>query len=239
MQNLAHAFATKTVQEHQQIAKAFYHHLCDLFIEHIKAVTISSTALCKHVEIQQIEILEKYHQEGKSIILVSGHIGNWEWVAHALALQAPHILCAGYQPLHHQGIDRLAFHLRTRFQRQAIPHTALYRHMITYQGAPQALTLLIDQAPLDPITGYPTIFLGQATQVTLMAARLAKKCKQSILYMAIEKIQRGKYTARPILLATDATPLTVQEIAERYTRQIEDNILQNPALWLWSHRRWK
>jgi KDO2-lipid IV(A) lauroyltransferase len=52
-------------------------------------------------------------------------------------------------------------------------------------------------------------------------------------------MQRGQYQAKLILLTKDPASLSVEEIAELYTRRLEKDILENPALWLWSHRRWK
>ncbi|ROT47527.1 lysophospholipid acyltransferase family protein [Candidatus Cardinium hertigii] len=236
-QNLQNAFATKTAQEHKQIAKAFYQYLCDLFVEHIKALTITPQELLQHVTVSNREILE--NKQGKSILLVSGHFGNWEWIAHALALQTFYTICAGYQPLHHKGIDQLVMRLRTRFQRKAIQNIALLKYMLTYQGPPQAIAWLIDQAPLRKEHGYWTTFLAQPTAVSLTIARLAQKCNLPIFYVQIHQMQRGQYQAKLILLTKDPASLSVEEIAELYTRRLEKDILENPALWLWSHRRWK
>lgn len=238
-QNLIHAFANKTAQQRKQIKKAFYQHLCDLLFEQIKALTITPQLLLQQVILNDIEAIERFYKQSQSIILVAGHFGNWEWIAHALALQTSYTICAGYQPLHHKGIDRMALHVRSRFQRKAMPIAALLRHMATYKGPPQATTLLIDQSPLHKGNGYGTTFLTQPTTFALTAAKLAQKYNQPIFYMQIDRIKRGPYQVRPILLAETPAQLPVQEIAERYTSRLEADILHNPALWLWSHRRWK
>ncbi|MGI2298566.1 lysophospholipid acyltransferase family protein [Candidatus Cardinium hertigii] len=239
VQNLMYVFATKTVRERKQIEKFFYRCLCELLLEQIKACTITSQQLLQHITLEDIEAIEKFYKRNQSIILVSGHFGNWEWAANALALQTSYTICAGYQPLHHKGIDRMALRIRSRFQRKAIPMVSLFRHMTTYKGSPQATTLLIDQAPLHKRNGYGTTFLAQSTTVTLTAAKLAQKYNHPIFYIQTERIKRGQYRVRPILLAETPVELSVQEIAERYTQRLEADILNNPACWLWSHRRWK
>ncbi|MDN5246966.1 MAG: lysophospholipid acyltransferase family protein [Candidatus Cardinium sp.] len=238
-QNLTHAFANKTDQQCNAIEKKFYHHLCDLLLEHIKALTITPRFLLQHVTINDLAMIERYYKQGQSIILVSGHFGNWEWIAHALAWKTSYILTAGYQPLHHASTDQVVLHLRSRFERKAMPMAALFRHMATYKGPPQATTLLIDQAPFHKHNGHPMTFLTQPTTVSLTAAKLARKYNQPLFYIQIDQIKRGQYQAKPILLTAKPAQLPAQEIAERYTRRLEANILQNPALWLWSHRRWK
>ncbi|WP_339044031.1 lysophospholipid acyltransferase family protein [Cardinium endosymbiont of Tipula unca] len=238
-QNLSNAFSDKTVQERKQIEKNFYSHLCDLLVEHIKALTISPHELLRYTSIDNREILESFYSHGRSIILVSGHFGNWEWVAHALALQTSYVICSGYQELKNKSVDRLAMNLRTRFKRKVMKHTSLFRHIIMHNGAPQAVALLIDQAPQCKKNSYWTTFLDQSTAVILTAAKLAQKCNQPIFYIKINQIKRGRYQATPILLTAYPTRLSTQEIAELYTRKLEEDIVSNPSFWLWSHRRWK
>lgn len=238
-QNLSNAFSNKTVQERKQIAKNFYRHLCDLLLEHIKALTIAPHKLLQHTSIHNRELIESFYNHGRSIILVSGHFGNWEWVANALALQTPYIICSGYQELKNKLMDRLVMNLRTRFKRKVIKNTSLFRHVVMYNGTPQAIALLIDQAPQCKKNSYWTTFLSQSTAVILTAAKLAKKCNYPIFYIKINQIERGKYQATPILLTAYPTRLATEEIAALYIRKLEEDILSNPALWLWSHRRWK
>ena len=111
--------------------------------------------------------------------------------------------------------------------------------MLTYKGPPQAVALLIDQAPLHKKGSYWTTFLNQPTAVVLTVAKLAQKVNYPIIYIRINQIHKGRYEVTPILLTESPTTLSVQDIAELYTRRLEEDILKNPALWLWSHRRWK
>lgn len=237
--NLIHAFPTKTKKEWHHITKAFYHNLCDLLVEHIKALTLSPKLLLQRVKLYDIKRIEKFYKEGKSIILVSGHFGNWEWVAHALALQLPYKIYAGYQPLHHAAMDRIVLSLRSRFQRKALPYYTLLKHAIKDKKTLHAIALLSDQAPLDKEKGYETIFLNQPTKVVLTAAQLAQRCNYPIFYVSIKKIKRGQYHATPILLTDTPLRLSVTEIAELYMKKLEADIIQNPPLWLWTHKRWK
>lgn len=237
--NLKNSFKDKTAHECKTIAKDFYQHLSYLLFEHIKALTITPKRLLKHVTIHNRENIEKFYKQGQSIILVSGHFGNWEWIAHALALETSYTIYAGYQPLNNKSIDRLVLHLRRRFQRKALPMVSLFRHMMAYKGPPQAVTLLIDQAPVCKENGYVMTFLNQKTTISLTAARLAQKLGQPIFYIQINSIKRGVYEAKPILLTETPGQLSTQAIAASYMKQLEADILRNPRLWLWSHQRWK
>ncbi|AWN82164.1 lysophospholipid acyltransferase family protein [Candidatus Cardinium hertigii] len=236
-QNLARIFPTKTAAERKQMAKDFYKQLCDLLIEHIKALTLSPKELNRRVVINPLHPLASFYRKGQSIMFVAGHFGNWEWAANALALQTDYTLYAGYQPLHQKSVDTIALRLRNRFQRKALPIRALLRHCLTYTGPLQAITLLIDQVPL---TQKDTIaFLNQPTAIDPTAARLAKKCNYPLFYIQITKIKRGYYSVNPILLTKQPASLSVASIVHLYTKPLEQAIMQQPALWLWSHRRWQ
>ncbi|MBX9890261.1 MAG: hypothetical protein K2X94_03260 [Amoebophilaceae bacterium] len=145
--NLTNAFPHATLQARKNIEKQCYKQLCDLLIEHIKALTITKKKLLQQVKMNNLALLKAFYKQQKSILLISGHFGNWEWTAHAIALQTNYTLCAGYQPLHAKPIDKIATYLRTRFKRKCMPYFALYRYIMTHTATPQAIALLIDQAP--------------------------------------------------------------------------------------------
>lgn len=237
--NLQKSFPNKTNQEYKRITKDFYTHLSDLLVEHIKALTITPERLLTQIQIKNIELLEHFYQQKQSVLLISGHIGNWEWIVHSLALRSPYIICAGYQPLQSKNTDKIVRALRTRFGRKVIPYGELYKYMLTYQGAPQIVGLLIDQAPFNKQTSHWVTFLHQNTAVSMTVPKIAQKCNYPIIYGEVSKIERGKYELTFSLIAAEPTKLTYSEIAALYMNKLEENIRASPALWLWSHRRWK
>lgn len=106
--NLNNAFPFSTLHARKQIEKKIYKQLCDLLIEHIKALTRNKKKILQQVKMNNLEMIEAFYVQKKSILQVSGHFGNWEWTAHAIALQTGYTLCAGYQPLHAKPIDKIA-----------------------------------------------------------------------------------------------------------------------------------
>ena len=80
LSNLRNSFPNKTEKEIQLICKQYYHYLCDLFLETFKTLTISKTNMLKHCYFNpaSLDILNKLASENKNIILVLGHLGNWE-----------------------------------------------------------------------------------------------------------------------------------------------------------------
>jgi KDO2-lipid IV(A) lauroyltransferase len=60
-----------------------------------------------------------------------------------------------------------------------------------------------------------------------------------IYYIDTQRVKRGFYESRLILLSENPTQKTPQLISEQYAQQVENTILAKPQDWLWSHKRWK
>lgn len=68
---------------------------------------------------------------------------------------------------------------------------------------------------------------------------LARKLKMSVAYMDMYKLSRGHYKVRMRMIAERPEELPSMELTERYAMLLEQTIQRNPAIWLWSHKRWK
>ena len=99
--------------------------------------------------------------------------------------------------------------------------------------------MLSDQSPPHPDRAYWTHFLHQDTPFLYGAENFARKYDLPVFYYVVDKVSRGRYrvTLSPLCL----NPLEVPQytIVERYARTLEQQIMQRPEYWLWSHRRWK
>jgi len=57
--------------------------------------------------------------------------------------------------------------------------------------------------------------------------------------MKLQRVKRGFYELTPELLFNDPTSTAEGEILETFTKRLEKDIIDDPVIWLWSHRRWK
>ena len=96
--NLCNSFPEKSSKEIIILEKKFYHHLCDLLMEILKIRGISKKQLLKRVHFKNTELLDELYQKGKSIIAVTGHVGNWEWTGMALPFSTKHKVFALVKP---------------------------------------------------------------------------------------------------------------------------------------------
>ena len=79
LENLQLAFPNKELNELRTIQKKFFKHFTDIFIESIKAFTISQKTLTKRYKYTNPELIDKLYDKGRSIAFMGAHQANWEW----------------------------------------------------------------------------------------------------------------------------------------------------------------
>ena len=116
----------------------------------------------------------------------------------------------------------------------------LLRELVTLRknNIPTTVGLIADQTP-PPDGSYWLTFLNQDTPVFLGPEKLAKKFNYPVVYVGIIKLKRSFYQMEASLITDKPNELADGVITELHTKVLENNILQQPHIWLWTHRRWK
>src|SRR6185295_10799162 len=86
---------------------------------------------------------------------------------------------------------------------------------------------------------YWTTFLNQDTAVFTGPEKLATKFNYPVVFINVKRPRRGHYEVIPELLFANPKQTAEGEISEGFTKRLEKEIVSNPVIWLWSHRRWK
>lgn len=239
MSNLRNSFPEKSNAEIKEIAAKFYAWFCDLTLETLKTLTISPEEVRKRVEFIGLDIMRDYAKEGRSVILVLGHYGNWE-LAGARYSQERDIpqLYVIYHPLANLRFDRLIHHMRVRHGTKLYKMREATKDMIRDKDILSATAFIADQTP-SPERAYWMSFLGQETPVFTGTEALARKLDKPVLYICIARPKRGYYRMELETLVSEPKATREGEITEIHTRRLEVDIKKTPELWLWTHRRWK
>ncbi len=240
LENLRKSFPKKTDAEIDLICKKFYHYLCDLIFEVLKIATISKKSMIRHCsfDAESLALFSKYADEGKSVIMVMGHLGNWEWAGHPFSLLCRQQLVVLYHPLANKYFDGLMIRLRSRFGTRMLPMKTAFRGIVASQHETTATVFISDQTPM-PETAYWTMFLNQDTPVFKGTEQISKKLNLPIVYCKIVRKKRGYYKMYATTLTDNPAATAEGEISELHTRMLEKDIIAQPEIWLWSHRRWK
>ena len=236
-ENLKNAFPEKQEAEIRTIAKRFYRTFLETIFETFKLMLMNPRFLPPRITLINKALLDDYFKAGKSVIAVGGHYGNWEWLGTALKALVPFRVIAVYKPLSDNDIDRLMLRARSINGTELVPMKKAFREIQSGRG-PTLSYLIADQAP-HPDNAYWTRFLNQDTPVFLGPERIARLTGSAVVFMRLERSRPGHYNVTIQEICADPSAEPEYSITEKHVRALEQQIINEPAPWLWSHKRWK
>lgn len=239
--NIRRSFPHLSKKEQRKIKRAFYRQFADMLLEGVKNLGISKEEIIRRYQIVNPELMEELYQKNKSVLLVSAHYLNWEWMITGQNLFFPHQAVGIGMPLSNGYWDKKINSLRSRFGMHVIHAKIVKETFDAYQekGIPTATLTLSDQSPADSLKCYWMTFLHQQTGVLFGAEQLANTYNQAVVFYLPKKVKRGYYTIELKLITETPRMLEWGEITEKHTHLLEERINREPGPWLWSHKRWK
>lgn len=243
MKNLSESFPEMTEKELRLTAKDFYLNFADYIVETIRLGGISQREITARMSYENLELVEGYLRKKRPVVAYFSHCINWEWVTSLGAVvdvegsESSQV----YRPLKSKWMDGYMLRIRQRFKARSYAKATVFRELIRRrrEGVVTLTGFMSDQKPSHNDAGYITMFLNHPTAMISGTATVARKLGAAVVYFDMTKLHRGRYHVRVVPIADDATEMEENEITERYTRLLEDNIRRQPSIWLWSHKRWK
>jgi len=238
MGNLLIAFPDKTEKERKRIAKDFYHNLIDTFIESLKFISISKKQIQKR-STGEYELINDLAAKGLNIHIMAGHQFNWEYgnLLYAMNLKIPFV--GIYMPISNKILDRIFYKFRGQFGTILISAQDFKNKMHTVFSKQYLLALAADQNPGVPHNGYWMNFMNKPVPFVTGPSKGAVKNNTAVVMVGFKKVKRGYYHFSTHLLTDDASKFTPQQLTLLYKNELEKIIRQDPANYLWSHRRFK
>lgn len=239
-ENLALTLPHLSDAERKVIEKKFYKHMCDMFLEMIKTMSMSPEEMERRFHVTNIDLVRDYAKKGKSVILVASHYASYEWlltINPKLGFQG----VAVYKRLANPYFDKLVRKIRSKYNtemietRKAIPTMAQHQR----DGVLSLYGLASDQSPKMERIFHSMKFMGVEVPVHTGAETLAKKYDLAVLFVEVKKARRGYYEATFIPLADNPKDFENFKITEMYLKEVEKQILEAPEFYLWTHKRWK
>jgi Kdo2-lipid IVA lauroyltransferase/acyltransferase len=238
-EQLEKVFPDSSPAAREAIHKQFLRNFCDVLVEVWKSVSMSSADMCARVHIVNLEVPRRFLDAGQSLMFVTSHLGNWEWLLHGVTLQLGYPVDAAYKPLHDRWAENLMLKVRSRFGARLVPAKELLADFIKRRGVVRAVAMNADQAPVSTDKRYWTQFLGQDTAFYVGAEQIARAMRLPIVYAGVQRVRRGYYSVEFKCLWDGREATEPNAVTERYARACEIDVLKRPADWLWSYRRWR
>lgn len=240
--NLKTSFPEKTDQEIRRIEHDFYHYFCDYLVETIKMMTISERQLRQRMTFTNIDQINRVLSSGQSCAVYLGHVGNWEWITSLPFWVPSDVQCAQiYHPLENAASDKLFLKVRERLGAKCIAMNDTLREVVRYrrEGRTICVGYISDQKPHWVNIHHWVDFLNHDTPVLTGTERIVRSTGHAVFYADVTRKRRGYYNCDLQLITTDPKSTNEWELTDRYFSALEQTIRRDPAIWLWSHDRWK
>jgi KDO2-lipid IV(A) lauroyltransferase len=240
LENLVHAFPGRSPREQRQRARAVFSHFGGLLVELIKFGTWSPERMLAAVEIEGEERVRLGLQEGRGVLIFTGHFGYWEMLAlaHALRIGPMSVLA---RPLDNQQLDAMLEEIRTRTGNSVIPRRGAVRRILRDLAAGRTVGILIDQH-LHEADAVQVGFFQRPAATTSALAAIALRTGAPVIPVFALPLPHGRYRLiyeHPVQPPLADTPDAVREFTQRCTDVLEMYVRRHPELWMWMHRRWR
>ena len=239
-ENLRLCFPKKSLHEIKTIEKKFFRHLCDMFVESIKSISISEAEMRERYKFTNIEEVNKIEAANKSILLMCAHYGSWEWIF----IIQKYVNTDGYaiyKKIENKYFDQLVRKIRAKYNTNLITNKETFNSMREHKrlGKKGIYGFLSDQSPKLKSAYYWREFMNIKVPVHTGAEKLAKELDLAIVFFKTKKVKRGYYETTFKTVTLNPNEFENYQITDLFINYLEDMIKEEPSHYLWTHKRWK
>jgi KDO2-lipid IV(A) lauroyltransferase len=240
LDNLAHAFPSRSDAERRALARAMFIHFGSLLLELIKIGSVPEREILERIEIEGEDRVWQAHQQNRGVLYFTGHFGYWEIHAIAHALRLPPIAVLA-RPLDNPFLHDLLERIRTRTGNAVIYRQGAIRKVLRELAGNRGIALLIDQHLHTPDAVYVEFFRRPAATTSALAA-LALRTGAPVIPVFALPLPGGRYRLiyeHPVEPPRADSADAIRDFTQRCTDVLEMYVRRHPELWLWMHRRWR
>jgi len=241
IENLRLSFPQHSSGRITQIARESYVNLAITILEMLWIPRLSDDILSRELHIENPELVREKLQANQGVLVLSGHIGNWELMAYGVGK----LLGFSYLiVVHSQNNPRVRDQInaiRTCGGNRVVDMRTAGRAMLRALGNNEWVALLADQSA--PRESIYVDFFGRPASTFEGPAVMALKTRVPLLMCYCIRQEDYRYRVWFEELAYDDlvefNRENVRALTERHVKALERVIARHPGQWLWQHRRWK
>lgn len=243
--NIRRAFPSLTDGQVERMAAAFYAHFFRTLREFFTLPFLSRETRAAMVRVENPEVFFKALEGGRGILMLGGHLGNWELALSGAILHYPemrglvHLVRRPFKPAW------VASMLIRRFERAGIGVIAKKQslhHILALLAANHSVGLVMDQHAAAK-EGVLVNFFGSPAWTFKSLAVIAHRSGAPVIPVAVWREPDGHhvfYLGEPIPAISCADPgERIRANTQLYNDALERMIVRHPDQWIWNHRRWK
>lgn len=238
------ALSTKDITK---LAKSFYSHFVTAIRENLLLRFMSTQQICNKVQVRGHEQVLNAVNQGKGVLILTGHFGNWEFAPIGGILNFKQFKRQFHfvrRTLKYKFIEKILFHRYYKAGLQVIPKKNSLFKICDALEKNNAVVFILDQhASIRRKDGMLVEFFGKKAGTHCSLAMIARHLEVPVIPATSYRTKSGKHVLQffePLPWITAATK--AQEIADNtlaYNHALERMLLAHPEQWLWMHKRWK
>lgn len=241
MDNLRNAFPEKREQEIDAIAKGSYRNLFTAFFEILYLDKLTADEIRRSVSFPDAGKIQELLKQGKGLIILTGHFGNWELCALTVPVIVPQKYTVVVQKQRNPHVNDFMTYMRSRFGSKLVVMEKAFRESLRALSNNEAVALIADQS--GPESGIYSNFFGRPASTHQGPAVFQLRSGAPMIMVMLIREGAGKFRIdleeidTKNLQGTDEEKMN--EITQRHVSMLEKFVRQYPEHWLWMHKRWK
>ncbi|OGX11464.1 MAG: hypothetical protein A2351_04320 [Omnitrophica bacterium RIFOXYB12_FULL_50_7] len=244
LENLKLAYGdTKSSVELEAIGRRVLGHMLQTAVDFLRFATLSRDRVVSIVETgDAYSFCKDVLQEGRGLIIMTAHLGNWELLAGSFCLQGFKGAVIGRR-IYYEPYNRWIVGLRSAVGVQTIYQDEAVRQVHVHLKAGGIIGLLPDQ-DRDHTRGIFVDFFGKPAHTSVAPVKFAMASGAPILPAFMVRMPGNRYKLllgnliRPKIEGGDRTA-SIRKYTEAWMKDFEEVIRRYPEQWGWMHDRWK
>ena len=238
--NLGLAFPEMGATEKKKIEQKFYSHMCDMFLEMIKSISISEEEMRKRFVFKNIDLLQEFENKGESMLIMTGHYASYEW-SSSMQFYTDNTAYGIYKKIKNDHFDALVQRSRARWNSKLLQNKIAPKVMARnkVEGVIATYLFIADQSPKASKNNHFCPFFDLEVPFFTGAERIAKNLNMPVLFLNVQKTARGFYEATFELISAKPSTVPNYQITDLFATKLEAQIKNAPEFYLWTHKRFK
>ena len=224
-----------------ELLKGIYKNFIFLWMEFLQNNKVVKKNLSQIFTVHNPEIFDEAYKKNKGVIIISGHMGNFEWLGQMHGQSGRKISGIAKKqtnPLVNQLVEkiRLRENLGVIYMRNAMVEG------IEVLKNKDLLAIVMDQDARKK--GVFVDFMGMPSSTAVGPAVFHLRTGAPLIFLMSIRRDYGKFDAYyeeicPAAEPSEVTDQKIKEITQIHSSVLEKWILKYPEQWFWMHRRWK
>ena len=241
LKNLRKAFPEYDEKKVRKIAFGSYRNFSITLVEILAIPSMTREQIENAVKCDDRGMISKRYEENNGLIVLSGHFGNWEYIALSVSAQLNIPFHVVVKSQRNPYVDAYLNNCRTRWINKVIPLGASIRQVYSALSSKHTVAMVADQR--GPKDGMRVNFFGQRSSIYPGPAQLALKTKAPIIFGITVREPDYSYKGYLHEISINDLPedkeMQIQEVSQRHISLLESYIKKHPEQWLWMHNIWK